>query len=34
MSETAQKSGASKFLPYALLLGAFAVLIAVGIVTS
>jgi len=34
MSDSAEKTGASKFLPYAILLGAFAVLIVIGIATS
>jgi len=34
MSETTEKTGFSKYLPYAVLLGAFAVLIGIGIATS
>ncbi len=34
MSEASEKSGFSKFMPYIVLLGAFAVLIAIGIATS
>jgi len=34
MTETVEKTGVSKYLPYILLLGAFAVLVAVGVATS
>jgi hypothetical protein len=34
MSEVQEKTGFAKYMPYIVLLGAFAVLIAVGIATS
>ena len=34
MTEATEKTGISKYMPYIVLLGAFAVLIAIGIATS